>query len=193
MKHQKNKKKKKAAPVDAEAQSRLLIARANEQLALAKDEETRTAIMELLEEKKRIGEWQAHSKKMADVEVNLMYDLANAINALLSDVEERYKHLNFSFRQDKKQAFTSFCDNARKAHTGAVTCFEADIRQAYGDKDAGVEVRRLQANELIRFLLLVADRTAFSNQNYVDAMNFLIDMKDGADLVRQTDLDRFSN
>ena len=173
-------------------ESERLIAMANEELAKAKDEETRTALEELLEEKRLIGEWRAHSKKVADMEANLIYDLANSIDAIIADMEERYKHLGMAFKQEKKQAFTSFTDNVRKAHTTALVCFDADLKNAYGGDLTGMEIRRLQSNELIKLILLYSDRTAFSEQNYVDIMNFIIDMKGGADMIRQTDLDRFS-
>lgn len=121
-------------------------------------------------------------------EIHMMYDLARAAEILIYDIDRRLRQKNMCFHREKKQLFNKI--------TGLV---EALMKQYDKLEDdfvvAGLsaeryDLMRVEANELIRLVLLYADKTARSEDNLNKIFEFIKSL-DGEGLVTDEVLNRF--
>ena len=135
-------------------------------------------------------EARAHTRRVADFEVSVGYDMLQAVELILRDAYSRYDSINLKANHENRKLLSDFIASARRSFglAGKIDEIREDI---YDDDYSAVERRRAEANELVRLILLYCDRTATSSENYVNIFNHMIEMPDGANIIDQKDFDRF--
>lgn len=121
-------------------------------------------------------------------EIHMMYDLARAAEILIYDIDRRLRQKNMCFCREKKQLFnkvTSLVEGLMKWYDK----LEDDFVVAGVSADR-YDLMRVEANELIRLVLLYADRTAKSEENFNKIFDFISSLE-GEGLVTDEVLNRF--
>lgn len=131
-----------------------------------------------------------HHVRMCGLENILAYDLLLAADALFQDIRNRYQVVKVAFDAREQRDFKAYVEKGKKNSEWFDSHIMPIIRKATPDFQT-IEIRKGDAQEMIRGLLIYMDRTAKNPDRYVEIFNHMIQMKDGMNMVDQSDLDRF--
>lgn len=121
-------------------------------------------------------------------EIHMMYDLARAAEILIYDIDRRLRQKGHCFCREKKRQFNMITHNIEGAMKN-YDKLEEDFIVA-GLSAERYDLMRVEANELIRLVLLYADRTAKSEENFNKIFDFIKSLP-GEGLVTDEVLNRF--
>lgn len=129
-------------------------------------------------------------KEVHDFEINVMYQMTQAIELIMRDFERRLLKTNIGFRHEKKKQFTRLMKSVKDIYTQFDILYQDIIDSA---KDKGWETLDIwaeESNELARLILLYADKSAGNMDNIDKIFRYLRRFK-GQGIVTEEVLSKF--
>ena len=124
-----------------------------------------------------------------DVLVNACFMTALSLELMLREIERRFNMENATFVKEKRQKFTRFLENTKRALFFAEELSQEIYTVDAKEKWKNIPVWQEESNELARLILLYSDRSA--DVDNVNKVFKLLRELPGANIITEELLERF--
>lgn len=125
-----------------------------------------------------------------NLEINIMYIMALALERIANDVERRLNAQKFTFRHEKRMRFNNIIKAIKNMKMNCDLIDQIDFAEGLAGRYENYQSYQEDAYRLVRIILLCADRDTDDPSNLFEVQKLLRSQK-GAGIITEDVLSRF--
>lgn len=135
-------------------------------------------------------ETESQSKRAENLEVNVAYIMAMALERILNDIEESLSQRGVHFKFKRKQRFNNIIKAIKEVKRNVDIMDYEDFAEDLKTDCEAYQYFQEDSLELVRLILLFADRQSYSVENANEVFKLLRNQK-GMDVIDESILKKF--